>query len=173
MRVVLAAVGEGGVDDPAGVQRGVQADHVVSVIGPIGMPNAVAALSMARGFAPSSSSTSDSFRYGNRMRLTRKPGQSRTTIGVLPMLLGQGDQRDDRGVAGLLAADHLDQLHAIHRIEEVHARRSSPDSLDRLGHARDRDRRGVRRQDRVRAQDRLQLRGRAWSWPPRSRRSPR
>ena len=91
------------------------------MIGPIGMPNAVAALSMARGAAPSSSSTSASFMYGNRMRLTRKPGQSRTTIGVLPIRLARATSVDHRLVAGLLAADHLDQLHAIDRVEEVHA----------------------------------------------------
>ena len=54
--------------------------------GPTGKPHAVIARSMASIGAPSDSSRLASFRYGVRMRLTKKPGRSRTTMTVLPIL---------------------------------------------------------------------------------------
>ena len=55
-----------------------------SVIGPIGMPNFLDARSTDLMSAPSLKSTSDSFMYGKRSRLTRNPGPSATTMGDLP-----------------------------------------------------------------------------------------
>ncbi len=55
------------------------------------------------------------------MRLTRKPGQSRTTIGVLPMRLARATSVTTVASPVLLAADDLDQLHAVDRVEEVQA----------------------------------------------------
>ncbi len=66
----------------------------------------------------------------------------------LANLFRQRHDRGDRLVTGFLAADDLDELHPVDRIEEVHADESFR-MRGRLGHARDRDRRGVARQDRV------------------------
>ena len=89
--------------------------------GPIGQPNFSIALSTAWKSAPSRSSMWKPAKYGNSTRLTKKPGQSFTTTGVLPILLRQLHGRGDGLVGRLLAADHLDQRHHVHRVEEVHA----------------------------------------------------
>ena len=78
-----------------------------------------------------------------------------TTIGDLPEPLGVGHRRGDRFVAGLLAANHFDQLHLADRIEEVNAAKSLG-MFQVLGQLGDRNRRRVRRQDRVGLQLRLQ-----------------
>ena len=62
--------------------------------------------------------------------------------------LGVGHGRGHRLVAGLRAANHFDQRHLPHGIEEVNA--AEPlGPLQPLGQLRDRNRRGVRSQDRV------------------------
>ena len=58
--------------------------------GPIGQPNCFSiTLSILRKSAPSRSNRLKPAKYGNSTRLTKKPGQSLTTIGVLPILLAQ------------------------------------------------------------------------------------
>ena len=58
--------------------------------GPIGQPNCFSiTLSTLRKSAPSRSSWLKPAKYGNSTRLTKKPGQSLTTIGVLPIRLAQ------------------------------------------------------------------------------------
>ena len=52
--------------------------------GPMGMPKASSAPSIASTECPSSSRKPASFRYGARRRFTRKPGRSATSTGVLP-----------------------------------------------------------------------------------------
>ncbi|MNT43865.1 hypothetical protein D3C72_1803590 [compost metagenome] len=51
----------------------------------MGQPKASIARSTASKSAPSATSCTKALMYGVRMRLTRKPGQSFTTMGVLPM----------------------------------------------------------------------------------------
>ena len=53
--------------------------------GPIGQPNFSIALSTAMKSAPSRSSMWKPAKYGNSTRLTKNPGQSFTTTGVLPI----------------------------------------------------------------------------------------
>ena len=68
--------------------------------------------------------------------------------GGLAEILRERDDRGRRLVGGLQRADHLDELQHGHRVEEVH-----PDDLlwatGDAGERRDRDRRRVRREDRL------------------------
>lgn len=70
--------------------RGINPDHIQQISRPIGQPNCFSiTLSTLRKSAPSRSSWLKPAKYGNSTRLTKKPGQSLTTIGVLPILLAQ------------------------------------------------------------------------------------
>jgi hypothetical protein len=88
-------------------------------------------------------------------RLVKKPRESLTTIGVLPSAIVVVGARD-RLVAGLLAADDLDQPHLVHRREEVQADEALRSGAGG-GQAADRQRRGVAREHAVRGQQRLGL----------------
>ncbi len=56
----------------------------ISSIGPMGMPNSSASLSMRSGARPKSTRRRASSKYGPKIRLTKNPGTSATTTGVLP-----------------------------------------------------------------------------------------
>ena len=87
-----------------------------------------------------------------------KPPRSGAAIGSLPMALGELDQaRRSVACAGGQGPDHLDQLHQRHRIEEVQAAEAvgAPGAGGQLGDAQ---RRGVRREDGVLADDGFDLR---------------
>ena len=64
-----------------------------SSIGPIGMPNFTAALSMAGPGMPSDSAVTASSMYGNSTRLTRKPGVPATGTGSLSSFLQNAARR--------------------------------------------------------------------------------
>ncbi|MOA55716.1 hypothetical protein D3C78_1795560 [compost metagenome] len=55
--------------------------------GPIGQPNFSMTLSMRTKSTPALTSLAKPPKYGNSTRLTKKPGQSLTTIGFLPIFL--------------------------------------------------------------------------------------
>ena len=69
--------------------------------------------------------------------------------------LGVGDRRGDRGVAGLLAANHFHQRHLADRVEKVQAA-EAVGMLQPVGQLRDRNRRRVRAEDRIVAHQRLE-----------------
>ena len=64
-----------------------------SSIGPIGMPNFTAALSIATPGTPSANAVAASSMYGNSTRLTRKPGVPATGTGSLPSALQNAARR--------------------------------------------------------------------------------
>ena len=72
------------------------------------------------------------------------------------LALAQHGHGGDHPLRGLGGADHLDQLHQRHGIEVVHAADAIA-VLQRAGDRGDADRRGVRRQDRVGRDHRLEL----------------
>ena len=69
-----------------------------SSIGPIGMPNFSATLSITGPGMPSEKAMMASCMYGARMRLTRKPGVPATGTGSLSMALQKAARR--RSVSG-------------------------------------------------------------------------
>src|SRR3954471_4182288 len=71
-------------------------------------------------------------------------------------LLGEVERRLHRLLRGVLALDHLDQAHHRRRVEEVEAA-DLVASRSRLPHLGDRERRGVRREDRVARRDLVEL----------------
>ena len=121
-----------------------------SASGPSGwLSPSFAIVSIASASAtPSMSAYAASLISGMRMRLATKPGKSRASAGVLSQVAGEPDDGLGRLVRGLEAPDHLDERHQRHRIEEVH-----PDHAVRPRRGRrqlrDRDRGGVRGQDRL------------------------
>ena len=56
----------------------------ISLNGPIGIPHCTSALSILSASRPLSKSSAASSKYGNKTRLTRKPGLSRTITGSFP-----------------------------------------------------------------------------------------
>ena len=121
-----------------------------SASGPSGCAKpSVAMVSIASGSAtPSISAQAASLMNGIRMRLETNPGKSRASAGVLPSSSREGDDRRRRLVGGLEPADDLDELQHGHRVEEVHADHAVGPARGR-GQRGDRDRRGVRGQDRL------------------------
>ena len=111
-------------------------------------------------------------------RLTTKPGTSAQVIGLLADRLGEGERRGHGLGGGLLAFDDLDQRHHRGRVEVVEADHlfGAQGGVGDLG---DRQRGGVRGEDRVPGRARVELgedglldrpSSRA---PPRSRSRPR
>ena len=102
---------------------------------------------------PASSSTrTQSLSSGIRTRLTTKPGVSEQRIGVLPSFSPSSNAVSRHRLGGPLGPHDLDERHERRRVEEVHPDRT----LGSLEHGRDlghRERRGVRGQDRVVAND--------------------
>ena len=83
------------------------------------------------------------------MRLTMKPGVSTAHAPAsCPSAWRRRTPPSPRPAIGLGAADHLDQLHQRHRVEEVHAD-ERPGRLQAVGERRDRDRGGVGGEDAV------------------------
>ena len=64
-----------------------------SSIGPMGMPNFFAALSIAGPGTPSLQAVMASSRYGIRIRLTRKPGDGATGTGSLSIARAKASRR--------------------------------------------------------------------------------
>ena len=120
----------------------------VKASGPIGMPNRVAALSIDSIERPSCNRILTFVHVREEHAIDQEARAVVDDDRRLADSLGERHDRRDRHVAGLRPADDLDQLHPIDRTEEMHA-----DELlgvrSRLGHPRDRDRRGIARQDRV------------------------
>ena len=112
-------------------------------------------------------------------RLTMKPGDVLGRHQRLAEALAERRASPGRSLVGGQAAHDLDQLHHRHRVHEVHA----DDLLRPLGlraEQRDRDRRGVRREDRARLHGALSssledllLRAPGSRSPPRPRRRSR
>ena len=112
--------------------------------------------SRSSGVTPASSSTrTQSLSSGISTRLTTKPGVSLQRIGVLPSVAPELERGLEDVVGRPLGPHDLDERHQRRRVEEVH-----PDgTLGPLEHRcdlRHRERRGVRREDRVRANDRFE-----------------
>ena len=101
-----------------------------------------------------------------------KPPRSGAAIGSLPSGRRERHQRVVGRLARRQRAHHLDELHQRHRVEEVQAADlvGTPGCRRQLGDAQ---RRGVRRDQAVGADMRLDLRVRLLLRPRRSRRSPR
>ena len=113
---------------------------------------------------PSSKARIASARNGIRIRLTMKPGRSAETMTCLPM--SAAIARTAPSVASLVADPRieLDERHHRDRAEEVHADEPRPPLLaDRRRQPVDRDRRGVRREDRAGRREPVELAPRAAS----------
>ena len=109
---------------------------------------------------------------GIRIRFETKPGKSFASRGRLPELARELDDRRRGLVRRRRRADHLDQRHHGHGVEEVHA----DHPVGPAGHRRerrDRDRRRVRREDRLRGQHLRRPAGRSPPSQPHPRRPPR
>ena len=131
-------------------------------------------MSIASGSAtPSISAYAASLMNGIRMRLETNPGKSRASAGALPRSSASATIAAAVSSDVCTAADHLDELQHRHGVEEVHADHLLRAARGR-GERRDRDRGGVRGEDRLvagaassaRAEDRPSSR-------PRPRRRPR
>ena len=126
--------------------------------GPIGtVPESLMTLSTSSTSRPSSSvtrQTSDTAEL--RMRLTTKPGTSPQRIAVLRICCAKLAAAWTVSSRGLLALDHLDQPHHRRGVEEVEAA-DLVRAARGLAHLGDRQRRGVRGEDRVAGRDRVEL----------------
>ena len=85
------------------------------------MPNALAARSIALISAPSQSSSQRLVHVRQQQAIDQEAGPVVHHDRRLADALGVGHGRGDRLVAGLRAADHFDQRHLPHRVEEVKA----------------------------------------------------
>ena len=97
-----------------------------------------------------------SFSVGTRIAVDDEPGRVVRANGLLARLLRPLEGGRERGVGALLRADDLDEREQRRRVEEVHADHALR-MLGRLGDGMDRDRRGVRREDRVGPHEAVEL----------------
>ncbi len=123
--------------------------------GPIGMPNSFAARSIALSWAPSANQFQRLVQEGQQQAVDQKARPVADHDRRLADALGIGHGRGHGFVAGLPAANHFDQRHLPHGIEEVDA--AEPlGPLESISQFGDRNGRGVRSQDRIRAHQRFE-----------------
>ena len=129
-----------------------------SASGPIGCPAPSACRCRCpSGSMPVSSSSRTALnRYGNSSRLTTKPGTSGTSTGVFSKSRTAPARASRVSALAALREHQLDQLHLRDGVEHVQADEAvrAPAGLRQ---ALDRQRGGGAREDRLRAEDRVQL----------------
>ena len=152
----LDPIAVGIVENEAGIERRVEADHVVELEGahrhpegpggPIDFPRIDSGPQHLHRFVE----------IGHEHPVDEKPRTVTDDNRTLPQPFGVGNRPSDGGVGGGRSAHHLDEHHPPDRIEEVETTESRR-IAERLGELRDRVGGGVGGDDGIRPDDRLDL----------------